>query len=317
MRLLTRSDFDGLGCAALLRELGMLDEIKFVHPKDVQDGQFEATSDDILANVPYIEGCGLWFDHHSSEVERDAAGHFEGCSDPTAPSAASVIWDFYGGGDAFTNPLIRELIEAVNKADSADLTTEEVLHPEGWVLISFIMDPRTGLGRYRDYRISNYQLMLDMIDYCRIKTADEILEIDDVKERATRYAQQATSFLEMIGANSTACGDVVTLDLRDQDEIFVGNRFVLYSLFPEQNISIQVIWGREKRNVVMTCGHSIINRSSQVDVGSLMLKHGGGGHRCVGTCQVPIEDADRILAELVEQMNASAHQQSPVASSAD
>lgn len=317
MRLLTRSDFDGLGCAVLLRDMWMLDSIKFIHPKDIQDGKVEVTSEDILANVPYVEGCGLWFDHHSSEDQRKAYGEFQGKCDPLARSAARVIYEHFGGESTFPNEHISDLVTAIDKADSGNFTIEEVLCPRGWVLISFVMDPRTGLGRYKDYRISNYQLMLDMIDYCRIKTADEILEIDDVKERATRYAQQATSFLEMIGANSTACGDVVTLDLRDQDEIFVGNRFVLYSLFPEQNISIQVIWGREKRNVVMTCGHSIINRSSQVDVGSLMLKHGGGGHRCVGTCQVPIEDADRILAELVEQMNASAHQQSPVASSAD
>jgi len=304
MRLLTRSDFDGLGCAALLKEAGHLDEIKFVHPKDIQDGKVEVTDSDILANIPYVPGCGLWFDHHSSEEERQAYGSFEGASDPSAPSAARVIYDYYGGDAKFSSEHVKQLVAAVDKADSADFTADEILKPTGWVLLSFIMDPRTGLGRYKDYRISNYELMEDMIDYCRTMTVDEILELPDVKEREQRYFQQDTLFREMIGACATAHGNVLVVDLRSQDEIFSGNRFVLYSLHPEQNISVQVIWGLQKQNVVMTCGHSIINRTSNTDVGSLMLKYGGGGHKRVGTCQVPTEDADRILQEIIDQMNA-------------
>ncbi|HUT59461.1 MAG TPA: exopolyphosphatase [Phycisphaerae bacterium] len=303
MRLLTRSDFDGLGSAVVLKEAGMLDSIKFVHPKDIQDGKVEVTGDDVLANVPYVDGCGLWFDHHSSEAERAAYGDFEGASDPTAPSAASVIYRYYGGDERFADERIRQVVAAVNKADSADFTADEVLAPSGWVLISFIMDPRTGLGRYRDHRISNYELMMDMIVYCRTMTAEEILELPDVQERVTRYFQQDELFRRMIQANTTVRGNAVVVDLRNQEEIYTGNRFVLYSLYPEQNISIQVMWGLHKRNVVMTCGHSIINRTSEVDVGSLMLRYGGGGHKRVGTCQVPIEDADMVLAELVEAMN--------------
>ena len=305
MRLLTRSDFDGLGCAVLLRDVWMLDSIKFVHPKDIQDGLVEVTSEDILANVPYAEGCGLWFDHHSSEAQRKAYGEFQGKSDPTAPSAARVIYNHFGGASTFTNRHIVDLITAIDKADSGNFTIDEVLRPRGWVLISFIMDPRTGLGRYKDYRISNYKLMMGMIDYCRKMTAEEILQIEDVKERSRRYLEQDERFRQMICSCAAVRGDAIIIDLRNQQEIYTGNRFVPYSLFPEQNISVQVMWGLHQKNVVITCGHSIITKTSSVDVGSLMLKYGGGGHRRVGTCQVPTEVADTVLEAIVQEINAA------------
>ncbi|MBF0301615.1 MAG: exopolyphosphatase [Desulfamplus sp.] len=302
MRLLTRSDFDGLGCAALLKEKGVIDDIKFVHPKDIQDNKIEVTQDDILANIPYVEGCGLWFDHHSSEIERQAYGQYNGISDPSAPSAARVIYEYYGGEKIFNNAHLNDLVRAVDKADSGSFTSDEILNPKGWDLLSFVMDPRTGLGRYRDYRISNYQLMMDMIEYCRQKSVEEILEIEDVKERTRRYFQQDSLFKEMIQANTTIKGNLIVLDLRNQEEIYTGNRFILYSLYPKQNVSIQVVWGFQRQNIVMTCGYSIINKSCNIDIGSLMLKYGGGGHKKVGTCQIPIEKADGVLEELIEQM---------------
>lgn len=304
MRLLTRSDFDGLGCAVLLKEVDIVDDIKFVHPKDIQDGKIEVTKDDILANIPYVKGCGLWFDHHSSEQERKEFGEFEGISDPNSPSATNVIYQYYGGEARFNTSHFKELVKAVDKADTADFTVDEILNPTGWVLTSFIMDPRTGLGRYRDYRISNYSLMMDMIDYCRYKTVEEILEVPDVKERVKRYFEQDKLFRDMVRQNTTLKGNIIVLDLRNQEEIYTGNRFVLYSLYPEQNVSIQVIWGFQKQNIVMTCGHSIVNRTSKTDVGSLMLQHGGGGHKRVGTCQVPVEDAEKVLTDIIVKMNA-------------
>jgi len=305
MRVLTRSDFDGLGCCVLLKEAGILDDIKFVHPKDVQDGLIEAGPNDVLANIPYIKGCGLWFDHHSSEAERKEYGDFQGKSDPDAPSAAHVIYDYYGGAEKFPGDKFTALLDAVDKSDTARFTSQEILDPRGWVLLSFVMDPRTGLGRYKDYRISNYQLMLDMIDYCRTKTVDEIIEIPDVQERVKRYLEQNTLFHEMLEQNTTLHGNVIVLDLRNQQEIFTGNRFLLYSLYPEQNISMQVMWGLNRQNIVITCGYSIINKTSQVDVGSIMLQHGGGGHKRVGTCQVPIDKADVIIKQLIEQINGN------------
>ncbi|WP_020589637.1 exopolyphosphatase [Desulfobacter curvatus] len=303
MRLVTRSDFDGLGCAAILKEKGIIDDIKFVHPKDIQDGEIEITSDDILANIPFVHGCGIWFDHHSSEQERRAFGNFEGKSEPSAPSAARVIYEYYGGLNSFRNKHLDDLIGAVDKADAARFTKEEILNPKGWVLLSFIMDPRTGLGRYKDYRISNYALMMDMIDYCRNKTGKEILEIPDIKERTMRYFEQDKLFRQMLLENSCMEGNVVVLDLRNQDEIYTGNRFLLYSLFPDANISMQIMWGFKRQNIVITCGYSIINKTAGADVGSLMLKYGGGGHRRVGTCQVAIDKADDILNAIIEALN--------------
>lgn len=303
MRLLTRSDFDGLGCAVLLKEAGIIDDIKFVHPKDVQDGKVDVTPDDVLANIPYVKGCGLWFDHHSSEEERKLFGEFEGDCDTTCPSAARVIYDYYGGRVKFNDDHFETLISAVDKADSANFSFNDILNPSGWSLVSFVMDPRTGLGRYKTFRISNYQLMMDMIDYCRSKTIDEILEIDDVKERTNIYFKYDEDFRKMIKSNTVIAGNVIVLDLRNQDEIYPGNRFIHYCFYPKQNISIQVIWGLRKQNIVITCGHSVLNRSSNVDTGSLMLKYGGGGHKEVGTCQVPIDKADSILEELIEVMN--------------
>lgn len=301
MRLLTRSDFDGLACAVLLKELGMISDMKFVHPKDLQDGLVEVQADDVLANVPYVAGCGLWFDHHASESERGSLRHdYKGESRP-APSCARVIFDYYGGRDKF-GPIFDELMLAVDKSDSGNLTVDEILHPQGWILLSFVMDPRTGLGRFRDYRISNYQLMEDMIGYCRTKTIEEILEVPDVQERVRRYFEQDKLFKEMVRAHTRVDGNVIVTDLRGVSPIYTGNRFLIYSLYPQQNISVWMVDGREKQNCVFACGRSIINRSSKTDVGSLMLKHGGGGHPAVGTCQVPYGKADEALTDIVATM---------------
>ena len=306
MRLITRSDFDGLACAVLLTEAGIVDDYQFAHPKDVQDGLIEVTGDDVLANVPFVPGCGLWFDHHSSEHERLQMMHeldFEGEA-RSAPSCARVIYDHYGGSKIFSKLDETGLIDAVDKSDTADFTVEDVVNPAGWVLLSFIMDARTGLGRYKDYRVSNYRLMLHMIDYCRVMTADKILQIPDVEERVRRYTSHREPYREMLLANTVVHDNVIVTDLRDIEEMYCGNRFMVYVLFPKQNISLRIMWGRKRQNIVFTCGHSIFNRTSNTDVGSLMLKYGGGGHGTVGTCQSPIWDAERVQGELIEKMKA-------------
>jgi len=304
MRLVTRSDFDGLACAVLLVEAGVVDSYEFVHPKDMQDGLVAVTEDDVLTNVPFVPGCGMWFDHHSSEQERlhfKERFHFQGESRP-APSCARVIYDYYGGAARFGALDATGLMAAVDKSDAAQFTQDEVARPTGWVLLSFLMDPRTGLGRYKDYRIGNRQLMEDMIQYCRTMGAEQILEVPDVQERVQRYFEQEAAFEAMLRKHSRADGNVIVIDLLDVDEILSGNRFKIYSLYPGQNISMQIVWGKDKRNVAFTVGHSILNRTSKTNVGSLMLKYGGGGHQQVGTCQVQAEDQDRVLGELVAQM---------------
>ena len=302
MRLLTRSDFDGLACGALLKELGIIDHWKFVHPKDLQDGLVEATKDDVLANVPYVEGCGMWFDHHSSEKERlDKELVFEGES-RVEDSAARVIYEYYGGKERL--PQMEEMIIAVDKVDAAKLSVDEILNPTGWVLLGFMMDPRTGLGRFRDFRISNYELMEMLIDACVTQSIEEIFQNPDVQERVKLYSEQDVLFREMLAAHTRIEGNVIITDLRDVNPIYTGNRFVIYSLHPEQNISIWIVDGRNKQNCPIAVGHSVVNRTSKTNVGSTMFKYGGGGHHQVGTCQVDYADTDRVVAEMVAQFRA-------------
>lgn len=299
MRLLTRSDFDGLACGAILKELGVIDSWKFVHPKDMQDGLVEVTDNDVLANVPYVPGCKMWFDHHASENERLGDIAFEGAS-RKADSAARVIYEYYDGDKRM--PQFKEMLTYVDKVDAAKLEIDEIKNPTGWVLLGFIMDPRTGLGRFRNFRLGNMELMEELMDACRVQTIDQILDNPDVKERVAKYREQDKLFRDMLAKVTRTDGNVIISDLRGVETIYTGNRFLIYSLFPEQNISIWAVDGRNKVNCPIAVGHSVVNRTSRTNVGALMLKYGGGGHTQVGTCQVPYEDADRVIAELVEQM---------------
>lgn len=304
MRLLTRSDFDGLICAVLLQEAGIMDDWKFVHPKDIQDGLVKVTENDILANVPYAPGCGMWFDHHSSEAERHGMKmDFKGASS-VSPSCARVIWDYYGGHATFPERF-DEMMIYVDKVDSADLTVEEIQNPNGWVLLGFIMDPRTGLGRYRDYSISNYQLMEELIGFCRTLPIQDIINLPDVKERVDRYLEQQKLFVSMLRRCSSVHDNVILIDMREQEEIFTGNRFIVYTLFPDCNVSMQVIWGLKRQNTVITVGHSVTNRTCKTNVGKLMLKYGGGGHDSVGTCQVPHDTAEQDIKDILDTLRAN------------
>lgn len=305
-RLLTRSDFDGLVCAILLKELGILGDIKFVHPKDMQDGIVDVTENDILTNLPYVEGCHLCFDHHTSEATRnDGLQSRDYVLTPDADSAARVVYEYYGGRERF--PGISEaMMQAVDKADSAKFDLEEVLNPSGWGLLSFLMDARTGLGRFHDFRISNYQLMMDLIDSCKDYSIDEILELPDVRERVDIYRAHEIQAKKQINRCATVHGNLVVLDLRDEKTIYATNRFTIYSLFPQCNISIHVLWGKLQQNTVFTIGKSIFDRSCRTDVGELCLKYDGGGHTAAGTCQVAHEDSARVLDELIGQINQDA-----------
>jgi nanoRNase/pAp phosphatase (c-di-AMP/oligoRNAs hydrolase) len=301
-RLVTRSDFDGLVCAVLLRHLDLIDEITFVHPKDVQDGAVEITKRDILTNLPFAPGAHLVFDHHHSEMLRNDGPTSNYVIDPDAPSAARVIYGYYGGAERFPK-VSAELMEAVDQADSAAYALHDVLAPQGWTLLNFLMDSRTGLGRFREFRISNYQLMMLLIDACiDHQDVNEILALPDVSERADLYRDCSAMFVEQLQRISHVEGDVVVVDLRDEDTIHAGNRFMIYALFPEARVSVHIIWGRQKLNTVFACGKSILDRTSPVDIGQVMLGYGGGGHLAAGTCQVPHEDSERVLREIIEAL---------------
>lgn len=300
MRLITRSDFDGLVCGALLLEAGIIDSYTFAHPKDIQDGKVSVTENDVLANVPFVEGCGLWFDHHSSEDERNKyKGKYKGESRIT-PSAARIIYEYYGGKERF--PQFDDLMEAVDKVDSGNLTRDEILNPQGWILVGFLMDPRTGLGRFRNFTISNYQLMEKLLVSCREMTTEQILNMPDIKERIELYNEQTELFKEMISKYTKVEGEAIITDLRGVSPIYTGNRFLIYSLYPEQNISAWIVDGKGGEGCSCAVGYSILNRTSKVNVGSLMLKYGGGGHRAVGTCQFAAENSDMQLIKLLEEL---------------
>ena len=300
---MTRSDFDGLVCGALLKHLGLIDDITFVHPKDMQDGNIEIDANDITTNLPYVPGCHLAFDHHLSETVRNVERADNHIINADAPSAARVVWEYYGGHEAFPARW-DDMMDAVDKGDSAQFNKDEILDPQGWVLLNFIMDARTGLGRFRDFRISNYQLMMKLIDYCREHTIDEILALDDVHERTTLYREHETLAKEQIKRCATVHGNVVVLDLRNEEIIYATNRFVIYAMYPDCNISIHVMWGLKQQNTVLAIGKSILNRSSRTNVGELCLSYGGGGHLNAGTCQVDNDQAEKALAEIIEKIRA-------------
>ena len=302
-RLVTRSDFDGLVCAVLLNELNLIDDIKFVHPKDMQDGKVEITSRDITTNLPYVAAAHLAFDHHLSETIRNTGERKNHIISAEAPSAARVVYDYYGGKKAFPT-IADDMMDAVDKSDSAQFNRDEILKPTGWVLLNYLMDARTGLGRFREFRISNYALMMDLIKYCRNHGIDEILALPDVKERVDLYFEQSEKAKDQILRCATVHKNLVVLDLRKEETIWATNRFVIYALFPQTNISIHVLWGVQKQNTVFATGKSILDRGSKTNVGELMLEYGGGGHQAAGTCQVDNDKAEATLQALIARINA-------------
>ena len=302
-RLVTRSDFDGLVCAVLLNELELIDEITFVHPKDMQDGKVPITGRDITTNLPYVAAAHLAFDHHDSETTRNPGERKNHIIEAHAPSAARVVFNHYGGKATFPR-VSDEMMAAVDQADSAQYSREDILSPKGWVLLNYLMDSRTGLGRFREFRISNYQLMMDLIKYCRDHTIEEILQLPDVQERAALYHEHSTKAREQIQRCATVHKNLVVLDLRKEETIWATNRFMIYALYPQTNISIHVLWGVQKQNTVFATGKSILDRGSKTHVGNLMLEYGGGGHEAAGTCQIANEQADKVLQTLTQRINA-------------
>ncbi len=302
-RLVTRSDFDGLVCAVLLKHIDIIQDITFVHPKDMQDGIIDINNNDITTNLPYVASAYLSFDHHHSEIIRNQGDRPNHIIDPDAPSAARVVWRHYGGHDTFPEEW-DDMMEAVDKADSAQFTMNEVLNAQGWVLLNFLMDARTGLGRFREFRISNYSLMMDLIDYCRDHSIDELLSLPDVKERTDLYREHQEKFKAQLERCASVHRNLVVLDLRQEETIYVGNRFMIYALFPECNISIHQLWGLKKQNTVFATGKSIFNKSSKTNIGELMLNFGGGGHDAAGTCQVANDKAEETLQALIDKINS-------------
>jgi len=300
--LYTRSNFDGLVCAALLKEIGLIDDVKFVHPKDVQDGKIELSEHDITASLPYSSGVYMAFDHHSSEAVRTKEVKENYIIEPAAPSSARIIYEYFGGEDRFSSTL-HDLMDAVDRADCTSFNEEDILNPQGWVLLNYLMDPRTGLGRFKHFTISNYQLMLKLVDLCSKKSITEIMEDPDVRERIKLYNEQQEIFKEQIKRCTKVEGKIAILDVRNEEVIHVGNRFMVYALFPECNVSVHIFYGKQKQNTVFAVGKSIINRSCPIDIGAMMYDYAGGGHMNAGTCQVDNDKADEALNSIIDKIN--------------
>ena len=310
-RLMTQSSFDGVVCAVLLRDHGLVDEVVFVHPNDVQNGKVVVTNRDITAGIPYSEGAHLVFDHHVSEAERHEyspnrwrENRSTLIMDTAAPSSARVIYRHYGGKQQF--PAISDdMMQAVDRADPGNYRRADILAPKDWTLLNFVIDPRTGLGKFPGFRISNLQLMTDLVTYCHTLTIDEILNQPDVKERIELYGRHHYDFVEQLERCSHVDGNVVIQDLRHQDPIYAGNRFMIYALFPSATVSIQIVPGPDERTTVLAVRKSIFNRRSLAHIGSIMLKHGGGGHDSAGTCQIDRDHVMSTLEKIVKQINAA------------
>ncbi len=300
-RLVTRPDFDGVVCGALLEEKGLISDVIFVHPRQIQHGEVEIGEGDILANLPHHPAAQMIFDHHVSEIERVGENAPNHIINPTAASAARVIYDHYGGAAHF--PAIDpDMIDAVDIADSAAFSMEDVLIPEDWLLLHFVVDPRTGLEEFQTFNVPRDQMMRALITYCRHTPISEIIEHPDVSDRIETYLY----YNEFAERQMIACtkdhGTAVVTDYRGEEKVYPVNRFMIYGIFPSAQTSISLRPGLREGMTEIAVGRSIINRGSTIDLGSLMLKHGGGGHAAAATCQVPDADVEATVASILPSL---------------
>lgn len=306
MELVTRTDLDGIAAGACFLDSHIIGEgkVRAVHPKDVQDGIVDLDENCITTNLPFDPRVKLAFDHHDSEHDR--LGEEEQIArdkgqliiDSKARSAARVVYNWCRE-HGLAEHINTELIDAADKIDSAQLSLEDILDPQGWVLLGYIMDARSGFGRFRNFTISNYALMVKLISYCVDHTIDEILALPDVQERIALYKEHEVLAKEQLKRIAKLQGYTVVLDYREEDIIYTVNRFMIYAMFPEAKYSIHVLWGKDKKNIALQVGQSIINKTGSTHIGNLCLSYGGGGHAKAGSCQPEIEHADRVLDELL------------------
>jgi hypothetical protein len=291
MRLITRGDLDGLACALLLQEVEQIDSVELAHPKDVQDGKVDITANDILANLPHDPRVGIWFDHHASEAKEAVGGSFKGAY-AQAPSAARVIANHYKSRKF---ERYEDLLEETDRLDAAQLALDDVLRPQGWILVGYTLDPRTGLGAFKDY----FQRLMAL---SRTKSVDGVLSDPEVRERVLKVRRDDEDFRAMVQLFSRVEGNVIVTDLRGQHNLPAGNRFLIYTLYPEANVWVRIADGKAGEFIAVQVGHSIFNRRCKTHIGNLMHEYGGGGHRGAGTCQPALTDAERVIAEIVDTL---------------
>ena len=290
MRLVTRGDLDGLTAAVLITEMEQVDEILLVHPQDVTEQKVEITADDILANLPYDPRSGMWFDHHAHTIMPE--GEYQGAY-AVAPSVARVIYDYYA-----SNKLKRfaHLVTETDRFDSADLTRDDIENPQDVILLGFLIDPRTGMGG--DFR-SQFNSLVERI---RTKSLTTVINDVDIREQTTAFRRDDQNFREFLLAHSKVHDKVVVTDIRGIENVPVGNRFLIYSTFPDCNVSLRIQWGPGKKLVALNIGHSIFDRSCTVDVGELCRNYGGGGHRGAGGCVLRPMAANLAIKIVTEKL---------------
>ena len=294
MRLVTRGDLDGLACAVLITSGEKIDEILLVHPQDVTDKRLAVTSEDILANLPYHRSCAKWFDHHLlTETNERPPEAFDGRYG-LAASAARMVYEYYLPRVPEIQKYERLLAE-VDRLDSAQLNIDDVLEPRDYILLGYTLDPRTGLGAYTDY-------FMQLVDGLKTKPIAEIMALPEVEERVRKIQEQDVRFREITLKKSKLDGNVVFTDFRDVTPTPVGNRFLVYTLYPLANISLRVHAAPTPEKVAAVAGHSIFNRTSRTNVGELMARFGGGGHRGAGTCLLPVAVAEQKIREMIAAM---------------
>jgi hypothetical protein len=300
MRLITRADWDGLVCAVLLSTVEHIQAIQFAYPKDIQDGKVNVPENSVIANLPYHPNCTIWFDHHISEEELGAPmAAFTGIKGKfgMSPSAARLVYEYYGGEAKLGK--YRALVEATDRVDSAQLTMEDVTNPSGYVLLAYTIDPRSGL---KDIELQMYFIM--MIDWLKSKAADEILQIPEVKMMVDRLREDDQAFREALLQHSRLEGNVVVTDFRGV-AVPAGNRFIIYTLFPQANVSARLFDGKDGTFSTISLGHSIFNRTCKTNVGKLLAEYGGGGHSGAGTAQFPRDEAEAKFQEIIARLKAA------------
>jgi hypothetical protein len=296
MRLVTRGDLDGLTSAVLITSVEDISEIELIHPQDITDGHFVITDNDIMANLPYHPACAVWFDHH--ELTESNARPPEGFKGAHAlkPSVARVIYNYYGPERL---EKFKHLVDETDRFDSAQLSLEDVTDPQGVIMLGFTIDPRTGMGRFKEY-------FLKLVEWLKTRSIDEVMTHPEVVARIERYHEDNSAFRQALKANSRQDGNVVVTDFRKMEHIPVGNRFLIYTLFPDANVSVRLQLGPKKKFVAATIGHSIFNRTCKTDIGQLCSDFGGGGHRGAGACILPTDEADSKAKEIVKRLKEKA-----------
>lgn len=295
MRIVTRGDLDGLTCSVLLSLNESVDEFLLTHPQELAEGLVEIRDTDVIANLPYQEGCGMWFDHHLHTAAVTPGVTFEG-SFGQAPSAARLVYEYYGGRDKM--PELEELVRETDRLDSADLTLDDILDPQGYIKLGFTIDGRSGLGVFEDY----FMTLLDLLS--KGTPMDQLLAHPQVAERCRRLEEEDIELHAALKGYSWIDGNVVVSDFRGLDRVPVGNRFLVFALFPRINVGVRLQWGPKRDFAMLTLGHSIINRTCRTNVGELAARYGGGGHRGAASIKLT-DDADALIEMIVGELKAN------------